>query len=41
MIVVLGAHFKVPASRAFAKALTGLAAQPPEMALYEATPFRP
>ena len=37
----LGTHFKVPASRAFAKALTGLAAQPPEMALYEATPFRP
>ena len=37
----LGTHFKVPASRAFAKALTGLAAQPPEMTLYEATPFRP
>jgi quinol monooxygenase YgiN len=31
-------HFKVPASRAFAKALTALAAQAPELAVYEATP---
>jgi quinol monooxygenase YgiN len=30
-------HFKVPASRAFAKALAELAAAPPEMALYDAT----
>ena len=32
----LHAHFKVPASRAFAKALAGLAAQPPRMTLYDA-----
>ena len=32
-------HFKVPASRAFAKALAGLAAVTPEMTLYEATPI--
>ena len=31
-------HFKVPASRAFGKALAGLAARPPTMELFEATP---
>jgi len=30
-------HFKLPASRAFAKALAALAAEAPEMSLYEAT----
>ena len=30
-------HFKLPASRAFAKALAGLAAAAPEMTLFEAT----
>ena len=30
-------HFKVPASRAFAKALAALAAQTPDMVLFEAT----
>jgi quinol monooxygenase YgiN len=29
-------HFKVPASRAFAKALGGLASQPPTMTVYDA-----
>ena len=33
----LTAHFKVPASRAFAKALAALASEPPRMALYEAS----
>ncbi len=33
----LWAHFVVPASRAFAKALAELAAEPPSMSLYEAT----
>jgi quinol monooxygenase YgiN len=33
-------HFKVPASRAFAKALAGLAAVAPEMTLYEATTIK-
>ena len=33
----LWAHFKVPASRAFGKALAGLASQPPSMTLYTAT----
>ena len=32
-------HFKVPASRAFGKALAGLASEPPGMSLYEATPL--
>ena len=31
-------HFKVPASRAFAKALAGLAAQAPDMAIFDAAP---
>jgi quinol monooxygenase YgiN len=30
-------HFKVPASRAFAKALTALAQEEPSIAIYEAT----
>lgn len=36
----LHAHFKVPASRAFAKALAGLSAQPPSMTLYDAAPLQ-
>ena len=31
-------HFKVPASRAFAKALAGLATEAPEMTIFDATP---
>ena len=33
-------HFKVPASRAFGKALAGLAESTPSMAIYEATPVQ-
>jgi quinol monooxygenase YgiN len=33
-------HFKVPASRAFAKALGGLAQEEPSIAIYEATPVQ-
>ena len=33
----LQAHFLVPASRAFGKALAELAAEPPRLAVYEAT----
>jgi quinol monooxygenase YgiN len=33
-------HFKVPASRAFAKELGGLAQEEPRMAIYEATPVQ-
>ena len=33
-------HFKVPASRAFAKALAALAEEEPSMAIYEATQFQ-
>jgi len=32
-------HFKVPASRAFAKALAGLAVEAPSMSLFDATPM--
>jgi quinol monooxygenase YgiN len=32
-------HFKVPASRAFAQALAALAAQAPDIALYDANPL--
>jgi hypothetical protein len=32
-------HFKVPASRSFAKALAALAAQAPDMALFDAAPL--
>lgn len=34
----LAAHFKVPASRAFVKALSALATAPPELHVYQATP---
>jgi quinol monooxygenase YgiN len=34
----LTTHFRVPASRAFAKALGELAAEPPTMEIYEAEP---
>lgn len=37
----LQAHFAVPASRAFARELAGLATAPPTMALYEASPITP
>ena len=33
------AHFVVPASRAFGRALAGLAARPPTIQLYDATPI--
>ena len=33
-------HFKVPASRAFARALAGLATEAPSMAIYSATPVQ-
>ncbi len=35
--LALAQHFQVPASRSFAKALAGLASQPPAMTLYEAS----
>ncbi|WP_284615356.1 putative quinol monooxygenase [Aquabacterium humicola] len=35
-MAALQQHFRVPASRAFAKALSGLAAEPVGMALYDA-----
>ncbi|MBK8071299.1 MAG: antibiotic biosynthesis monooxygenase [Ramlibacter sp.] len=34
----LKAHFRVPESRAFGKALMALATEPPGMALFDATP---
>ena len=33
-------HFKVPASRAFAKELATLAAEPPSIAIYSASPVQ-
>jgi quinol monooxygenase YgiN len=36
----LAEHFKVPAARAFAKALTALAAEAPSLSIYEATQVR-
>jgi quinol monooxygenase YgiN len=33
-------HFKVPASRTFAKALASLAQEEPSLAMYEATPVQ-
>jgi len=33
-------HFKVPASRGFAKALAALATEPPSIAIYEAAPVQ-
>ena len=35
----LAAHFQVPASRHFVKALTALASAPPQLTLYEASEF--
>jgi len=35
----LAAHFAVPASREFVKTVWQLAAQPPDMFIYEATPI--
>jgi quinol monooxygenase YgiN len=37
----LDAHFKVPASRAFVKALSAMASAPPSIAIYQAAPLRP
>jgi quinol monooxygenase YgiN len=37
----LQAHFKVPASRAFGKALAELASEPPTLAVYDATRVGP
>jgi quinol monooxygenase YgiN len=36
----LAAHFAVPASRAFVAAVAALAAEPPRIAVYDATPIR-
>ena len=36
----LSAHFAVPASRAFVKAIGGLAIAQPEISIYEAVPVR-
>jgi len=36
----LDVHFKVPASRAFVKALSAMASAPPSIAIYEAAPLR-
>ena len=36
-MTALSAHFAVPASRAFAKAMGGLASEPPTINIYEAT----
>lgn len=36
----LQAHFLVPASRAFSKALGSLASEPPQLAVYEASQVR-
>lgn len=36
----LQAHFKVPASRQFAAALSALAVEPPKMVLYRAEPMQ-
>jgi quinol monooxygenase YgiN len=35
----LDAHFEVPASRAFVKALSAMAAVPPSIAIYDAAPL--
>ena len=40
-MAALQQHFRVPPSRAFAKALAALAAEAPSMSLYDATPVRP
>ena len=36
-MAALSAHFVVPASRAFGKAIAGFAAEPPAMAVFEAS----
>jgi quinol monooxygenase YgiN len=36
-MAALQAHFKVPESRAFGKALASLSSQPPDIALYDAS----
>lgn len=36
----LTAHFAVPASREFVRAVRGLAAEPPQMKIYDATPLQ-
>jgi quinol monooxygenase YgiN len=36
----LAAHFRVPASRAFVKALSALASEPPRISVYEASPVQ-
>lgn len=40
-MAALQQHFRVPASRTFAKALAALAAEAPSMSLYDATPVCP
>ena len=40
-MAALQQHFRVPASRTFAKALAAMAAEAPSMSLYDATPVRP
>ena len=40
-MAALRAHFAVPASRSFGKALAGLAAEAPDLQLYDATEVRP
>ena len=37
----LAEHFRLPASREFAAAVRRLAAEPPSLAVYEATPIEP
>lgn len=37
----LGAHFALPASRGFAKAVAALAVAAPELSMYDATPWVP
>jgi quinol monooxygenase YgiN len=36
----LAAHFQVPASRAFVKALGALVSEPPRISVYDATPLQ-
>ncbi len=36
-MAALGAHFAVPASRAFGKSLSGMASEPPAIKIYDAT----
>lgn len=39
-LAALHQHFKVPASRQFARALAGMVCVPPTLAIYEATPVK-